>query len=195
MLFLSKNKFIFALVCNILYAGQSFMRKSDIIPRGWRHANIFWHRWSSLLNGLPHRLTTPWPSLATAPAYHAVAVSRDHAGLQQGRKLTRPHRFTMPRPTHLSVPPLMLRSSLPSVSRGLIYINTPGRTWLDELFIDYEQVTTWEARFSSNKLEANYHILSAVVCTGWFNEQAHESRNYNLVNFEQLVGRSHWPSC
>ena len=76
-----------------------------------------------------------------------MAVSRDHAGLQLGGQLTRPHRFTMPRPTHLSVPPLMLRSSLPSVSRGLIYINTPGRTCLDELFIDYEQVTTWEARF------------------------------------------------
>jgi len=166
---------MFALVCNIAYTGQLFMTKSDIILRRWRHANIFWHRWSSLFNGPSHRLTTPWPSLATAPAYHAVAVSRDHASLQQGGQLTRPHRFTMPRPTHLSVPPLMLRSSLPSVSRGLIYINTPGRTWLDELFIDYEQVTTWEARFSSNKLEANYHILSAVVCTGWFNGQAHES--------------------
>ena len=69
----------------------------------------------------------------------------------------------------------MLRSSLPSVSRGLVYIDTPGRTCLDELFIEYEQVTTWEARFSSNKLEANYHILSAAVCTGWFNGQAHKS--------------------
>ena len=175
MLFLSKNKFIFALVCNIVYAGQLFMTKSDIIPRRWRHANIFWHRWSSLLNGLPHRLTTPWPSLATAPAYNAVAVSRDHAGLQQGGQLARPHRLTTPRPVHLSVPPQMLRSSLPSVSRGLVYINTPGRTCLHELFIEYEQVTTWEARFSSNKLEANYHILSAAVCTGWFNGQVHKS--------------------
>ena len=69
----------------------------------------------------------------------------------------------------------MLRLSLSSVSRGLVYINTPSRTYLHELCIEYEQVTTWEARFSSNKLEANYHILSAVVCTGWFNEQAHES--------------------
>ena len=69
----------------------------------------------------------------------------------------------------------MLRSFFPSVFRGLVYINTPGRTWLEELFIDYEQVTTWEARFSSNKLEANYHILSVVVCTGWFNGHAHKS--------------------
>ena len=29
-----------------------------------------------------------------APAYNAVAVSRDHAGLQQGGQLARPHRFT-----------------------------------------------------------------------------------------------------
>ena len=91
---------MFALVCNIAYTGQLFMTKSDIILRRWRHANIFWHRWSSLFNGPSHRLTTPWPSLVTAPAYHAVAVSRDHAGLQQGGQLTRPHRFTTPRPVH-----------------------------------------------------------------------------------------------
>ena len=131
--------------------------------------------WLSLLNGLLHRLTTPWPSLATAPAYNAVAVFHEHAGLQQGGQLACPHRFTMMRPVHLSVPPLMLRSSLSSVSRGLVYINIPGRTCLHELFIEYEQVTTWEARFSSNKLEANYHVLSAAVCTGWFNGQAHKS--------------------
>ena len=118
-------------------------------------------------------LTTSWPSLATAPAYHAVAVSRDHASLQQGGQLTRPHRLTMPQPTHLSMPPLMLRSSLPS--RGLVYINISGRTCLDELFIDYEQVTTWEARFSSNNLEANYYILSSAIGTGWLIGQAHKS--------------------
>ena len=137
--------------------------------------NVIWHRWLSLLNGFPHRLTTPWPSLATAPAYNVVAVFCGHTGLQQGGQLARPHRLTTPRPVHLSMPPLMLRSSLPSVSRGLVYINTPGRTCLHELFIEYEQVTTWEARFSSNKLEANYHILSTAVCTGWFNGQAHKS--------------------
>ena len=81
----------------------------------------------------------------------------DHAGLQKGGRLARPHRLTTPRPVHLSVPPQMLRSSLPSISRGLAYINTPGCTCLHELFIEYEQVTAWVARFSSNKLEANYH--------------------------------------
>jgi len=110
-----------------------------------------------------------------APAYNAVAVFRDHAGLQQGGQLARPHRLTAPRPFHLSVPPQMLRSSLPSVSRGLVYINTPGRACLHELFIVYEQVTAWVAQFSSNKLEANYHMLSAAVCTAWFNGQAHKS--------------------
>ena len=54
----------------------------------------------------------------------------------------------MPRAVHLSVPPQMLRSSLPSVSRGLVYINTSGRTCLHELFIEYEQVTALVARFS-----------------------------------------------
>ena len=89
-----------------------------------------------------------------APVYNTVAVSRDHAGLQQGGQLTRPRRFTAPRLIHLSEPPLMLRSSLPSVSRGLVYINIPGRTCLHELFI--EQIIAWVARFSF-KLEANYH--------------------------------------
>ena len=65
-----------------------------------------------------------------------------------GADVPRPHRFTMPRPTHLSELPLMLRSSLSSVSRGLVYINIPGRTCLHELFIEYEQVTAWVARFS-----------------------------------------------
>ena len=95
----------------------------------------------------PAPASTPWPSLATAPAYNTVAVSRDHVGLQQGGQLARLHRLRTPRPVHLSMPPLMLRSSLPSVSRGLVYINTPGRTCLHELFIEYEQVTAWEAGF------------------------------------------------
>ena len=99
---MSKNKFIFALVCNIVYAGQLFMTKSDIILRRWRHANIFWHRWSSLLNRLLHRLTTPWPSLATTPAYNDVAVSRDHTGLQRGGQFARLHRLTTPRTTRPS---------------------------------------------------------------------------------------------
>src|SRR4051812_35042620 len=61
-----------------------------------------------------------------------------------GADFPRPHRLIMPRPTHLSKLPLMLRSS---VSHGLVYINTPGRTCLQELFIEYEQVTAWVARF------------------------------------------------
>ena len=69
----------------------------------------------------------------------------------------------------------MLQLFLPSVSRGLVYINIPGHTCLRELIIEYEQVTAWEARFSFNKLEVNYHVLSAAVCTGWFNGQAHKS--------------------
>ena len=145
MLFLSKKKFIFTLVCNIVYAGQLFMTKSDITQR------------------------TP------APTYNVVAVSVDHASLQQGGQLARPHRLTTPRPVHMSVPLQMLRLSLPSVFRSLVYINTLGRTYMHELFIEYVQVTTWVARFSSNKLEANYHVLSAAVCTRWLNGQVHKS--------------------
>ena len=70
--------------------------------------------------------------------------------------LTRSRRFTAPRPIHLFEPPLMRRSSFPSVSHGLVYINIPGRTCLHELFVGYEQVTAWVARYSF-KLEANYH--------------------------------------
>ena len=33
-------------------------------------------------------------SLATAPAYNAMAVSRDHGGLQQGGRLARPRQLT-----------------------------------------------------------------------------------------------------
>ena len=84
-------------------------------------------------------------------------------------RLACPHRLTTPRPAHLSVPPQMLRSSFSSISRGLVYINIPGRTCLRELFIEYEQVTAWVARFSSNKLEASYHVLSAAAWTGWLN--------------------------
>ena len=110
-----------------------------------------------------------------APAYNSAAVSCDHTGLQQGGQLARPHRLTTPRPVHLFVPPQMLRSSLPSVSRGLVYINTPGRTCLHERVIEYEQAAAWEAQFSSNNLEENYHVLSAAVGTGRFSGHAHKS--------------------
>ena len=88
----------------------------------------------------------------------------------------------MTRPTHLSELPLMLWSSLPSVSRGLVYINTPGRTCLHELFIEYGQVIAWVARFSSNKLEANYHQPPSAldgsmdICTS--------RRHYSLVKLQ-----------
>ena len=63
----------------------------------------------------------------------------------------------------------MLWLFLPSDSRVLVYINITGHTRLRELIIEYEQVTAWEARFFlPTKLEANYHVLSAAVCTGWF---------------------------
>ena len=68
------------------------------------------------------------------------------AAYHAGDRFARPDRLTTPRPDHLSVAPLMQRSSLPSVSRGLVYINIPGHIRLRELIIEYEQVTAWEAR-------------------------------------------------
>ena len=104
-----------------------------------------------------------------APAYNTVAVSRNHEGLQQGGQLARPHRLTTPRPVHLSMPPLMLRSSLPSVSRGRVYINTPGCTCLHELFIEYEQVIARVVRFFFQQIGGK---LSYVIrrCLYWMNQ-------------------------
>ena len=80
----------------------------------------------------------------SAPAYNAT----DDSPVRSRGRFTRPRRFTTRRTICLSAPaynvvadssmlPLMLRSSLLSVSRGLVYINTPGRTCLHELFIEY----------------------------------------------------------
>ena len=81
----------------------------------------------------------------------------------------------------------MLRSSFPSVSRGLVYINTSDCTCLHQLFIEYEQVTTWEARFSFNKLEANYHQPPSAL-DGSMSRRT-SRRHYSLVNFNsQLEG-------
>ena len=58
---------------------------------------------------------------------------------------------------------------------------------LHELFIGYEQVTAWVARFSF-KLEANYH--QTAVFTGWLNKQAHKSPplQFWLTSNRQLEG-------
>ena len=82
--------------------------------------------------------------LQTGLHQYDVAKSPVHAGLQCRGWLIYLCRLWKP------------RSSLLSVSHGLVYINIPGRTCLHELFIGYEQVTAWVARFSF-KLETNYH--------------------------------------
>src|SRR4051812_34726444 len=87
------------------------------------------------------------PGLLQLTGTVPVADSPVRAGLQCCGRFSRPHRHTMSRPTYLFEPPLMLRSSSSSVSRGLVYINIPGCTCLHELFIEHEQVTAWVARF------------------------------------------------
>ena len=37
--------------------------------------NVIWHRWLSLLNGFPHRLTMSRPTLPPAPVYSAAVDS------------------------------------------------------------------------------------------------------------------------
>ena len=112
---------------------------------------------------------------------HDAVDSPVHAAYRACDWLARPCWLTMPRPVHLSVPPLMLRSSLSSVSRGLVYIDIPGRTCLHELFIGYEQVTAWVARFSF-KLEANYHQPPCAL-NGSMGRRT-SRRHYSLVKFK-----------
>ena len=66
----------------------------------------------------------------------------------------------------------MLRSSLLSASRGLVYINTLGRTYLHELFIEYK---VSHSLGSPVFFQIGGKLSSTAVCTGWLNEQAHKS--------------------
>ena len=123
-----------------------------------------------------------------------VIVSRVRTGLQRHGRLAR----LLSRPVHAFAPVyneednLLVRTGVQRRGRliyvasdaavvfivrlsRLVYINTPGHTFLHELFIEYEQVTAWVARISFNKLEVNYHILSTAVCTGWHIGQVHKS--------------------
>ena len=63
-----------------------------------------WHKWSWLLNGLPHRLITPWPSLTSAPAYNKEDNLPIRTGLQRRGCLSRPRRLTTRRTTCPSAP-------------------------------------------------------------------------------------------
>ena len=79
---------------------------------------------------------------------------------------------------------------------GLVYINTSGRTCLQELFIEYEQITAWVARFffqaKWRQIIIYYQPLSAL---GGSMGRRTSRRHYSLVNFKSPVGRNHWPSC
>ena len=104
MLFLSKNKFIFALVCNIVYAGQLFMTKMILYLEDGGTPTSFGtggRRYSTNSRaGLqrrghlsrPHGFTMTW---TTRPSTLA-AGSRVRAGLQHGGQFARPRRFTTP---------------------------------------------------------------------------------------------------
>ena len=101
-------------------------------------------------------------------------------------QLARPRRFTTPRPVHLFEPPLMRRSSFPSVSHGLVYINIPSRTCRHELIIEYEQVTAWVARFF--KLEANYHQPPSALDGSMSRRTSRRHYSFWLTSNRQLEG-------
>ena len=114
------------LLCLVVF----FIRRTIIfILRVW---SMSWQRSTTVFFSVSYYLMNGRPVHASAPVYNT------------GADFPHPHRFTMSRP---SESPLMLRSSLSSISRGPVYINTPGRTCLHELFIEYEQVTAWVAGF------------------------------------------------
>ena len=97
---------------------------TDSLTSLQRHGRLLW----------PRRLTTQWPSLMTTPAYNKEDNLPARTGWQ--------HHGWFICLSRLWCCGHFLRS----VSCGLVYVNTPGHIFLDELFIEYEQVTTWESR-------------------------------------------------
>ena len=135
----------------------------------------------------------------TAPAYNVVAVFRDRAGFQHRGRLSRPHRLTTLWPSFMTTPAYNKEDNL-SVCTGLqrhgrficmCRLRCCGRIYRPSLTA-WSTSTHWAAPvsmscllsmsksllgkpvFSSNKLEANYHILSTAVCTRCLNGQAHK---------------------
>ena len=118
------------------------------------------------------------------PAYNTVAVSRDHASLQQGGQLASPHWLTMPRPVHLSVPPrCCCRLYRPSLAAWSTSTHRAAFFWMSCL-LSMSESLLGKPGFFSNKLEANYYILSTVVCTDGSMDMHTNCSHYSLVNFK-----------
>ena len=81
----------------------------------------------------------------------------------------------------------MLRSFFPSVSHVLVHINTPGGTYLYELFIEYKGS---HSLGSPVFFQIGGKLSSTAICTGWLNEQAHKSPplQFWLTSNHQLEG-------
>ena len=133
-------------------------------------------------------------------SWSAILLMQDNCSLYQNDAVNSPVRAGLRHqyPVYNATADSSIRAAsdaavvLSSVSRGLVYINIPGRTCLHELFIEYEQVTAWVARFSF-KLEANYRQPSSAL-DGSISRHT-SRRHYSSVNFKSPVGRNHWPSC
>ena len=65
--------------------------------------------------------TTPRTAHPSAPVYNTA----DNLPVLSGGRVSYQCRLTTPGPVHLSEPPLILWTSLPSVYCGLVYIDTP----------------------------------------------------------------------
>ena len=133
------------------------------------------------------------PDYFDSPGPHPRLTRPSVLVYNTGEDFPRPHRLTTPRSTHVSVPSLKPRSSLSSVSRGLVYINTLGRTCLHGMFIEYKASHNWG---SPVVFQIGGKLSSTAVCTGWINGQARKSPPLQFwLNFKSPVGRNHWPSC
>mgnify|MGYP005837664821 CR=1 FL=1 len=69
---------------------ENYLSQGGVIPRRWRHAKRYLAQLVVLTQRIP------------APAYNAVGVSRDRAGLQRRGRLSRPRRLTTPQTTRPS---------------------------------------------------------------------------------------------
>ena len=80
--------------------------------------------------------------------------------------------------------------------RGLVYINTPDRTCLHELFIEYKASHSLGSPvfLSTNWRQIITYYPPPSALDGSMGRRT-SRRHYSLVNFKSPVGRNHWPSC
>ena len=98
-----KERFIFALVCNIVYAVQLFIARAMVVS--WMYSSR--HHYQALASDrammLDEYMCKP-PSLRPNLHQHDVVDFPVHAAYRACECLARPRWLTTPRPAHLSAP-------------------------------------------------------------------------------------------